>query len=124
MEQDNELLAELTTCEERVWEALVDGDISADEKMLHADFLGVYSTGFATKADHTAQLDDGPTVTRYKLTDHRVMRLGVDHAVLSYRADFLRAGQRRSEAMYISSIWQRGLDGWRNVFSQDTAARD
>ncbi|MCZ4258497.1 nuclear transport factor 2 family protein [Sulfitobacter sp. G21635-S1] len=124
MEKDNELLAELTTCEELVWDALVEGDIATDEKMLHADFLGVYSTGFATRDEHSGQLDDGPTVTRYKLTGHRVMRLGRDHAVLCYRADFLRAGQQASEAMYVSSIWQRGPDGWRNVFSQDTTARE
>ncbi|QFT60093.1 hypothetical protein FIU94_14780 [Sulfitobacter sp. THAF37] len=122
MEHDNELLTELTACEEQVWDALVEGDISTDEKMLHADFLGVYSTGFATKADHTAQLDDGPTISRYKLTGHRVKRLGRDYAMLCYRADFLRAGHNKSEAMYITSIWEQGLDGWRNVFSQDTAA--
>lgn len=124
MKDTDDLMTELAACEERVWGALVEGDPTADDEMLDADFMGVYATGFASKADHTGQLADGPTITRYKLTDHRVLRLDDAHAVLSYRADFLRVGQHMTEAMYISSIWRHGAEGWRNIFSQDTTARE
>ena len=116
------LLDVLEHCERAVWDALVTGDQQADAAALHPDFLGVYADGFAGKADHVRQLDRGPTVARYRLSDLRVLPLGGDHAVLSYRADFFRTGHADEEAMFVSSIWQRAGQGWVNVISQDTAA--
>ena len=118
----NQLLADLKACETGVWQALVDGDAKADAAALHSSFLVVYSDGFATKADHVQQLDAGPTIARFELADCRVMPLGSDHAVLSYKAVFRRPGRSADEAMYVSSIWQRHAAGWINVFSQDTPA--
>lgn len=109
-------------CETRVWDALVAGDPATDAAALHEDFLGVYTDGFATKADHVSQLAKGATVQFYRLVDCCVMGLGADHAVLSYHATFLRVGRAEPEAMYASSIWQRAGQGWVNVFSQDTPA--
>ena len=117
-----ELLAEIETCETRVWEAMVQGDKSADAAALHADFLGVYSDGFAVKADHVQQLEDGPTIESFELSDCRVLPLGLNYAVFSYKADFLKKAKTAPEAMYVSSIWQRTDGGWVNVFSQDTPA--
>lgn len=117
-----ELLDHLVSCETRVWDALVVGDPVADAAALHEGFLGVYTDGFAGKADHVGQVAQGPTVQSYVLTDCRVMALGADHAVLSYHAAFLRVGRDAPEAMYVSSIWQRAEQGWVNVFSQDTPA--
>lgn len=118
------LLATLAQCETNVWDALVNGDMQADDAALADGFLGVYSDGFANKADHVQQLASGPTVDRYALSDLRAKPLGDGFALLSYRAAFLRKGQTDFEAMYVSSIWQRTEDGWINVFSQDTAATD
>ncbi|NOR61674.1 MAG: DUF4440 domain-containing protein [Rhodobacteraceae bacterium] len=122
-QQKSALQAELTKCEERVWNALVTGDQHADEAALDERFLGVYPDGFAKKSAHVQQLADGPTVQSYTLSDLRVLTLGDDHAVLSYRADFQRRTQAKPEAMYVSSIWQRLAGGWVNVFSQDTPAK-
>ncbi|MDN5788116.1 nuclear transport factor 2 family protein [Pseudorhodobacter sp.] len=119
---DDPLLISLVECETRVWEALVAGDQVADAAALHPAFLGVYADGFARKSDHVAQLGQGPTVQSYQLTDCRVMELGTDHALLSYRADFLRCGQSVPETMFVSSIWKRRARDWVNVFSQDTVA--
>jgi hypothetical protein len=123
---DNEkkLLEELRFCELKVWDALVCGDRQADEAALDDGFLGVYPDGFAGKGDHVQQLAGGPTVKSYQLSKLRVMSLGGDHAVLSYRAEFLRQGRAEPEAMYVSSIWRRAEQGWINVFSQDTPATD
>ena len=116
------LLEELQDCERSVWDALVRGDALADQNALHESFLGVYPDGFATKADHMGQLDDGPTITDYSLSDVQVIALGADHAVLTYHASFLRIGRAARENMYVSSIWKRDQQRWVNIFSQDTPA--
>jgi hypothetical protein len=116
------LLIQLTACETRVWNALIAGDQSADAAALHHQFLGVYPDGFAAKSDHADQLANGPTVTKFGLSERRVKPLGRDHALLSYRADFTRVAQNSPETMYVSSIWQRTATGWINIFSQDTPA--
>ncbi len=118
----DQLLSEMEACERGVWQALVQGDKLADAEALHADFLGVYSDGFATKTDHVQQLEDGPTLESFELSDCRILSLGYDYVVFSYRADFLRKRKKILEAMYVSSIWQRTDGDWKNVFSQDTPA--
>jgi hypothetical protein len=122
--EQTELLAELRLCETRVWKALVQGDMQADAETLHPDFLGVYSDGFAEKSDHIQQLEDGPTVRNFTLSDCRVLPLGQDYAVISYRAEFQRITKTTTETLYVSSIWQRNEGSWINVFSQDTPAID
>lgn len=121
-QQEDRLLAELSACETVVWDALTRGDQLADGAALADTFLGVYPDGFSGKCEHVQQLENGATIRSYQLSMQRVMALGAEHAVLSYRADFLRAGKTRSEAMYVSSIWQRKAGSWINVFSQDTPA--
>jgi len=107
--------------ETQVWNALVSGDPVADAALLTADFLGVYPSGFAGRADHAGQLSNGPVMLSYDLDQARLRVIGADHALLSYRATYARVGGT-SEVMYITSLWQR-IDGrWRNSFSQDTPA--
>lgn len=108
--------------ETRVWQALVDGDPAADAALLAPDFLGVYSTGFATHADHTGQLAHGPTVAAFRLSDARLLPLGPGRALLAYRADYTRTGTTEPEAMYVSSIWEDRAGTWLNTFSQDSSA--
>lgn len=110
--------------ETRVWQALVDGDAAADRALLADDFLGVYSTGFAIRDDHTGQLADGPTVVRFDIRDARLMPLGPGRALLAYRAGFTRLGATAPEAMYVSSIWEQRDGTWLNTFSQDSNATD
>lgn len=110
--------------ERAVWDALVAGDAATDAALLAPEFLGVYPTGFAGRADHVAQLAVGPTVAAYALSDVRLVPLGPDHALLAYRADYTRAGGAGPEAMFVSSIWRRLGPGWINIFSQDTPVSD
>ena len=120
--------AELSTIldlERKVWEALVRGDPSADARLLHEDFLGVYSTGFAGRAEHVAQLHAGATVAHFEMLDARLKVLKPDLVLLAYLAVFRRPSacvDSPPQRMYISSLWQRGPQGWLNVFSQDTEA--
>jgi len=109
--------------ENQVWAALMAGDRSADERLLAEAFLGVYPSGHASKADHVGQLAAGAVVSHYRLSEAKLLPLGEDQALLSYRADWQRvsAQTEMEEAMYVSSLWRRMSDGrWENLFSQDT----
>jgi hypothetical protein len=111
--------------ESEVWEALVRGDAAADAQLLSEDFLGVYPTGFADRSAHASQLEHGPTVADYALSEARLRVLSPDCVLLVYRADWRRhsaSGPGDLETMYISSLWCRAGDAWTNVFSQDTPA--
>ena len=119
---DSMLLDEILALETQVWRALVAGDPEADASLLTADFLGVYPSGFATKAEHCGQLTDGPVMQVFSL-DHTQLRvISPDSVLLSYRAQYQRTGRPHQEVMYITSLWQRRADGWLNSFSQDTPA--
>jgi len=59
-------------------------------------------------------------VQSYTLEQAQAKRLGAQHALLSYRADFTRPGESAPHSMYVSSIWERRGGGWINLFSQDT----
>ena len=110
--------------EPRVLRALVDGDGNGDARLLSAgDLLGVYPTGFASRSDHVSQLDDGPTVTTFRLSEERLLTLSDSVVLLAYRADFRRPGSAEAgdpQAMYVSSLSCPRDDRWLNVFSQDT----
>ena len=114
--------------ERKVWEALVRGDSDADAALLTDDFLGVYPTGFADRAEHAAQLENGPTVASYELAEPRVMFVSADHVLLSYRATFVRPASSDNDSdatpviWNITSLWTRIGDHWLNRFSQDTPA--
>ncbi|MEM8824498.1 MAG: nuclear transport factor 2 family protein [Pseudomonadota bacterium] len=113
---------EIESAERAVWTALLQGDSQADLAALAPDFLGVYPDGFADRAAHADQLADGATIASYALDDIQIRGLGPDHALIVYRATYLRPASDTAEMMYVSSIWQRHPDGWRNIFSQDTPA--
>src|SRR3954469_15207813 len=118
-------LQALIDLETRVWEALRRGDADDDTRLLAADFLGVYPSGFADRSDHVGQLGNGPTVAAFVLRDARMVTLSDDEALLCYRADFQRlvAGvPQASQSIYVSSLWSRRSGDWVNVFSQDTPA--
>jgi hypothetical protein len=119
---DLETFIELET---KVWDALRRGDAEEDARLLSEDFLGVYPSGFADRADHAGELANGPTVADFELHDARLMVLSDNDVLLAYRADWHRvaAGERGSaESMYVSSLWSRRSGEWVNVFSQDCPA--
>ena len=119
-------LAAALRLETEVWEALRLGDSEADARLLAEDFLGVYSVGFAGKAEHVAQLANGPTVAEYRLLDARLMTLSAVHALVCYRADWRGpdAAPGAFASMYVSSLWALHEGSWRNVFSQDCVATE
>lgn len=115
-----DVLCDVLALEESVWQALLTGDMAADKQALHAEFLGVYPSGFATRQDHMDQLKQGPSIASYRLSQTRLLQLGPAYVCLCYHARFTRINAEAEEAMYVSSIWQRAGQGWVNIFSQDT----
>ena len=115
-------LAHFLELEEQVWEALVSGDREADARLLADEFLGIYPSGHAGKAEHVGQLDAGAVVSHYRLSEAKLLPLGDGLVLLSYRADWQRVSREKAEeAMYVSSLWRCMADGcWLNLFSQDT----
>ena len=114
---------EILALETAVWQALCDGDPTADAALLADDFLGVYPSGFARAGDHAGQLEDGATVADFRIDTPMLMVLSDDHVVLAYDATYRRPGGSE-EKMYVSSIWSRRNGRWLNVFSQDTPPGD
>jgi hypothetical protein len=109
--------------ETAVWDTLVTGDVEGDARFLADHFLGVYGSGFAGKADHLNQLEAGPVVAWYELSEARIQTLAEEVVLLAYRAESAwykdgKAGDKKT--MYVTSIWQRFDGVWKNVFSQDT----
>lgn len=116
----DDLLATLLELETRVWRALVSGDPEADAALLSPEFLGVYPDGFAGRDSHAGQLETGPTVQAFELTQARAVALAPGCALLCYAARYRRVGRQSDERMFVSSIWRQEAAGWVNLFSQDT----
>ncbi len=109
--------------ERAVWQALKDGDASADARFLSDDFVGVYASGIAGKSDHVGQLKNGPTLSWYELSKPQLLVLAEGVVALSYFASYKRVRSPTAaapESMFITSIWRREHGTWMNVFSQDT----
>jgi hypothetical protein len=109
--------------ETKVWDGFVSGNAEVDARLLADEFLGVYSSGFASKADHLDQLQGGPIVAWYELSEARIRVLAEGVVLLAYRAEsaWYKDGEAGDqESMYVTSIWQTFDGVWKNVFSQDT----
>lgn len=118
-------IEQILKLETEVWEALRTGDSRRDSLMLSDDFLGVYPTGFANKAEHVGQLKNGPTVLSYELTGPQIVVLGENRVLLTYKAIWIRLKDRLAqprEVMFVSSVWEYRAERWFNTFSQDTPA--
>ncbi len=119
---NNKLLEEILSLETQVWQALVAGDPVADGRILTTGFLGVYPSGFSTKAEHCGQLSDGPVMKSFALSQAKLRVISPIAVLLSYCADYQRTGSANKDLMYITSLWEHGASGWLNSFSQDTPA--
>jgi hypothetical protein len=64
-------------------------------------------------------------MSTFSLADAQLVILAEDVVLLTYRAEFVRhclSCRRASETMFVSSVWRKAGETWRNVFSQDTNA--
>lgn len=105
----------------QVWQALVDGDAAVDEVLIYEGFIDVYPSCFATCACHVGLLVDRSSVASFSIMEPRATHLGLENALLVYRTEYSRPDSA-SEAMHVSSIWQRIGPYSVNVLGQDTPA--
>ena len=117
-------LAHFVDLERQVWQALIDGDATADRRLLSDDFVGVYPSGFADRNDHVSQFVSAPTVSSYSLEQARVFEVSDRAVMLCYLAVFQRPGDGAVHRMFVSSLWCEREGTWVNTFSQDTPATD
>ena len=74
---------------------------------------------------HVSQLKNGPTVLSYELTCPRLVELGENRVLLTYKAMWIRLKDgvaAPQEDMFVSSVWEYRANRWLNIFSQDTPA--
>ncbi|MFK7803398.1 MAG: DUF4440 domain-containing protein [Anaerolineae bacterium] len=119
------LLDTVLQLEHQVWTALAEGDVTADERLLADDFLGVYPSGFAKKTEHSGQLDSGPSIAHYEILDPQIQELSEQVVLLAYLANYVRINsgvEDKLKSMYVTSIWRQTNGVWQNIFSQDTPA--
>ena len=112
--------------ERAVWEAIKRKDRQADAALLADDFVGLYDTGFGTKAEHVAQMGHQFTLSAFTLSNVRVKAIDDNSALLMYKATCTATGTWKDDCakpMYVSLLWVRRSGRWLNVFSQDTRAR-
>lgn len=121
---ENEVWQEVLRHETQVWDALVAGNARADSDLLADDFLGVYPTGFGDKAQHVAQLMNGPTVAEFSIHDVAFRSLSDSVILVAYLASYRRREVASVEEMFVTSIWSKREGRWTNVFSQDTPRSD
>lgn len=123
MTSDKDGLAFFLSLERRVWQALQSGDADADRALLSEQFLGVYPSGLSDRAGHAEQLESGPSVANYRLSEARCVEVAEAAHLLVYRADYRRitpAGVSDEQAMWVSSLWCQQQGHWCCTFSQDT----
>lgn len=123
MSSEGESLVFFLSLEERVWQALQSGDAEADRVLLSGKFLGVYPSGLSDRAGHAEQLDSGPSIADYRLSEARCVEVCPGAYLLVYRADYCRitqVGVSNEQAMWVSSLWRQQQDDWCCAFSQDT----
>ena len=114
------LQVELTTLEERGWQALSEGSgAEFYDAFLTDDAIMVLPIGMLDCSGAVAAMRDAPPWTSYALSDVQVVTLGEAAAMLVYRATAQRAGQPEYRAL-MSTTYERIEDEWLVKLHQQT----
>ena len=114
------LQVELTTLEERGWQALSEGSgAEFYDAFLTDDAIMVFPFGVLDRAAAIDAMRDAPPWTGYALSDVQVMRLGEGAATLVYKATAQREGQPEYRAL-MSTTYERIEDEWLVKLHQQT----
>jgi Domain of unknown function (DUF4440) len=113
---------ELLELERSGWKALASDGPSAAEfyrRVLAARILFILPGGIVSDdREEMVSAVGGAPWDAYELSDERVEPLGVDAAVVAYRARARRAGNDYDA--WFTSTYRREADGWRLALHQQT----
>ena len=120
---DQQLLSERLELEQAGWRSLCDsagdrfyGDLMTDDAVM------VLANGAVMDRDAvTAALGQAPPWQSFELSHPRVVTAGPDAAVLVYIGTARHDGAEEPFVGAMSSVYHRGVDGWRLVLYQQTA---
>ena len=114
------LQVELTTLEERGWQALSEGTgAEFYDAFLTDDAIMVFPFGVLDRAAAIDAMRDASPWTGYALSDVQVVRLGEAAAMLVYRATAQREGQAEYRAL-MSTTFEHVEDEWLVKLHQQT----
>jgi ketosteroid isomerase-like protein len=115
---------ELVALEEELWRANREGDGAFYARALRDDALAVSRYGVMTKADAVPVIRENRNpYVKTELSDVRVLEVGADGALVTYRADVtaLVEGREVDFAVLATTVYAREGDGWLVVLHQQSA---
>ena len=114
---------ELLELEHAGWKSLCDGtgDIFYAELMTD-DAVMVLANGMVMdRATVRAALGQSPPWARYEIADVRLIEISEDAAALVYTGTAHRDGTEEPFVAAMSSVYHRGVDGWKLALYQQSA---
>ncbi|HXM24175.1 MAG TPA: nuclear transport factor 2 family protein [Terriglobales bacterium] len=114
---------EISANEKQMLDLSARKDLEAYGRRLPDDALGVYSDGYASKADVLRAIS-GMSDLHYSMDDVRVIPVGNAAGLIVYRItqDWKEGGKKLARQYYVSSLWQNRDGKWLNPFWQETDA--
>lgn len=115
-------LQTLTALEKRVWEATKKKDTKTLRKLCVEEYCAILSDGTQLTRDEICDLLPIVEISSYSMSDVRLISLGSDAAILTYKAksQTIILGEKVDEETRIASTWTRRNGEWQNVFYQET----
>jgi ketosteroid isomerase-like protein len=114
---------EISANEKQMLDLSARKDLEAYGRRLPDDALGVYSDGYASKAEVLRAIS-GMSDLHYSMDDVRVIPVGNAAGLIVYRIaqDWKEGGKKLARQYYVSSLWQNRDGKWLNPFWQETDA--
>jgi hypothetical protein len=111
---------QLLSLEQEGWNALTEGNgAQYYERHLADDALMILPIGALTRDESIQAMAAAPPWATFQLDDPRVVELGADGAVLTYRASAQRSEQEPYTAL-ITTVFVRRNGSWMPIFHQQT----
>ncbi len=116
--------AQMIANEKDAWQAFKDKKTDEFQKMLAADYRGVYADGIF---DVDKQMDNlrATDLKSFELSDFDVVFPDADTAVLTYKATItfvmaMEEGRERSGIFNVGSVWKMSNGAWHVIFHSDS----
>jgi RNA polymerase sigma factor (sigma-70 family) len=118
----DELVDTLFTMEKQGWEATRRKDAASLRKVHADDFVAILADGSRLTRDEYFAVFPLFEIKSYSLSDAKLLALGPDAAILTYKADTetVILGETEKGQTQVSSTWVRRDGKWMNVFYQET----